>query len=92
MRFINDEADDVYARWDPEYARWDPEEVQLRAMARRQLALGIPIVILGALIAAIPTFALSRPTPPSHERRAPIDAPTPTPHRHAIALLLADHG
>ena len=80
MGFSGDEADGVHARW-------VLEKVQARAMARRQLAFGAPIVIFGALVATISTFASSHATPPSRERRVPIGTPTPTPHRHAFALL-----
>lgn len=81
MRFISDEADGVHACW-------VLEKVQARAMARRQLALGIPIIVFGAFVATIPTFGSSHATPPSREPRVPIETPTPTPtpHRHAFAL------
>jgi len=87
MRFIDDEADDVRARR-------VLETVQARAVARRRLALGLPIVIFGALVATKSTLGSSHATPPSRERRAPIETPgptletpRPTPHRHAFALL-----
>lgn len=55
MEFVGEGADEVYVL----------EHAQVRAIARRQLALGIPIVMAAAFIAAVSMFA-APPQPASH--------------------------
>lgn len=57
------------------YARWVLEDAQIRAMARRQLALSIPIAVAGAFVAIISTFTFGHAAPPNDDQRAPLSAP-----------------
>ena len=66
------------------YARWVLEAAQVRAIARRQLAFSIPIVIAGFFVAIISTFSFAHTTPmPPNRVHAPISAPA---HHHAVML------
>jgi hypothetical protein len=67
------------------YARWVLKDARIRAMARRQLAFGIPIVIAAIFVAVISTFSFGRavPTPPERQQ-APVGAPVP---HHAVMLV-----
>ncbi len=66
------------------YARWILAKASLRARARRQVALGIPIVVASALIVVISTLGFGHATPQSDEHRAPITAPI---SRHVVVLV-----
>lgn len=72
MSFQDQYADDVYARW-------VLEDAQIRAMARRQLALSIPVVIAATFLAIISTFTFGHAAPPGYDQRAPASAPA-SPH------------
>ena len=77
MRSVDEDVDGMYARW-------LLEDAQIRAMARRQLSLGIPVVIAGAFVAVIATFN-------SGHAAAPILLPDPAPmsapaSHHAVVL------
>jgi hypothetical protein len=72
------------------YARWVLEKAQVRAMARRQLALSIPIVLAGAFVAVVSTFNFGHAaSPQGAEHRAPVSAPT---SRHVVVLVQARDG
>jgi len=72
MSFHDQYADDVYARW-------VLEDAQIRAMARRQLALSIPVVIAAAFVAIISTFTFGHAASPGYDQGAPVSAPA-APH------------
>jgi hypothetical protein len=69
MRFDDQNTDGAYARRVLERA-------QVRAMARRQLSLSIPIVAIGAFVVGVLSFNAGHAAPPqSYDQRAPISAP-----------------
>lgn len=68
MSFYDQYAQDAYARW-------VLKDAQIRAMARRQLALSIPVAAAGAFVAIISTFTFGHAAPPAADPRAPITAP-----------------
>jgi hypothetical protein len=61
------------------YARQILERAQIRAMARRQLALSIPVAAAAAFVAIISSFSFGHAAAPSDDQRAPISAPA-APH------------
>ena len=78
MRSADEDVDGMYARW-------MLEDAQVRAMARRQLSLSIPVVIAGAFVAVISSFNLGRAAPPPFAPpRAPVSAPAA---HHAVVLV-----
>lgn len=80
MRFDDDNMEGAYARW-------VLEDAQIRAMARRQLALSVPIVVAGAFVVIISTFAFGHAAPPPDDQSAPISAPASS---HSTMLCSAD--
>jgi hypothetical protein len=78
MRFVGENAG-VDAGWVLEHA-------QVRAMARRQLGLSIPLVIAGAFVAVLSTFTLDRAGPPVSQQPASHSSPN---SRHFIVLMSA---
>ncbi len=72
MSFDDEFAEDAYARQ-------VLDDAQIRAMARRQLALSIPVAVAAAFVAIISTFSFGHAAPPSYDQRAPVSAPA-SPH------------
>ena len=79
MRSIDEDVDGMYARW-------MLEDAQVRAMARRQLSLSVPIVIAGAFAAVILSFNFGHAAPPpSAPPASPVSAPSP----HRVVVLVS---
>jgi len=72
MSFHDQYAEDAYARW-------VLEDAQIRAMARRQLALSVPVAVAAAFVAIISTFTFGHAASPNSDQRAPVSAPA-SPH------------
>jgi hypothetical protein len=68
MRFSDQYSEDAYARW-------VLKDAQIRAMARRQLALSIPVAVAGAFVVIVSTLSFGRAASQSYDQRAPISAP-----------------
>jgi hypothetical protein len=80
MRFDDEILDSAYVRSVLEHAR-------IRAMARRQLALSIPVVVAGACVAVISTFSFGHAAPPTFDQRGPINVPASS---HSTMFCSAD--
>jgi hypothetical protein len=71
------------------YARLILERARIRAMARREMALSIPIVATMAFVAIISTFSFGHAAlPPSYDQRSPGHAPA----SHSTMFCMAAPG